>query len=78
EREAGDLLLAYGGADWPAEQVCELSELLTGKRAGRTSPDDLTIFKSLGMGIEDVAVAGWIYERAIVNGIGSRVTHTHI
>ena len=38
----------------------------------------LTIFKSLGMGIEDVAVAGWIYERAIVNGIGSRVTHTHI
>ncbi|MCC6263960.1 MAG: ornithine cyclodeaminase family protein, partial [Bryobacterales bacterium] len=78
EQEAGDLLLAYGGADWPAEQVCELSELLTGKRTGRTSPDDLTIFKSLGMGIEDVAVAGWIYERAILNGIGSRVTHTHI
>ncbi len=78
EEEAGDLLLAYGGTEWPAAQVCELSELLAGKRTGRTSPEELTIFKSLGLGTQDVAVAGWIYERAIASGIGSRIAHTHI
>lgn len=77
ESEAGDLLLAYGGPQWPVAQVCELAELLTGKRAGRRSSDDLTIFKSLGLGTEDVAVAGWIYERAIANGVGTRLAHSH-
>ncbi len=77
EAEAGDLLLAYGGTHWPDAQVCELSELLTGKRAGRKSSGDLTIYKSLGLGMQDVVVAGWVYERAIANGIGTRLALTH-
>jgi ornithine cyclodeaminase/alanine dehydrogenase-like protein (mu-crystallin family) len=73
EIEAGDLLAAYGALPWPKAQVCELSEILSGKRAGRQRPQDLTIFKSLGLATEDVAVAGWVYERALVTGIGSRI-----
>ncbi|MDZ7638025.1 MAG: ornithine cyclodeaminase family protein [Bryobacterales bacterium] len=76
ELEAGDLLLAYGGTDWPAAQVCEVAELLSGKATGRTSAKELTIFKSVGLGIQDVAVAGWIYERAVATGIGSRIEAT--
>lgn len=73
ELEAGDLLVAYGGIRWPTAQVCELSEILSGKRAGRKGARELTVFKSLGLGTEDVAVAGWVYERALVTGIGSRI-----
>jgi ornithine cyclodeaminase/alanine dehydrogenase-like protein (mu-crystallin family) len=73
ELEAGDLLVAYGGIRWPTAQVCELSEILSGQRAGRKSNRDLTIFKSLGLGTQDVAVAGWVYERALVTGTGSRM-----
>ncbi|MCZ2154789.1 MAG: ornithine cyclodeaminase family protein [Bryobacterales bacterium] len=74
--DAGDLLLGYNGTDWPAKQVTELGDILTGKCGGRTSAEDLTIFKSLGLGCEDVALAGWVYEQALTSGIGTQVTHT--
>ncbi len=76
--DAGDLLLAYGGADWPAGQVSELGDILTGKRTGRKSPGDLTIFKSLGLGAQDLEVAGWVYEQALGRGIGTRIPCTII
>ncbi|MFN0106330.1 MAG: ornithine cyclodeaminase family protein [Bryobacteraceae bacterium] len=56
--EAGDLLLALDETGW--ERVEEL-------RAGRVrrSSDEITVFKSVGLGLEDVAVAGWVYEQVI-------------
>lgn len=61
-KEAGDLLLA------PAAlrnrlRVVDLGDALAGKCAARQPDDEIVIFKSVGVGIEDVAVAGLAYER---------------
>ena len=48
----------------------ELGELVTGKAKGRTSPSELTLFKSLGIALEDVAFAELVYERALATGVG--------
>ena len=63
--ESGDLLLAFGQEDWG--RVVELQELVAG-RPGRTRADELTIFKSNGLAIEDVVAAGYVYERAMEEG----------
>jgi alanine dehydrogenase len=63
--ESGDLLLAFVEQDW--SRVVELQELLAG-HVGRTRPDELTIFKSNGLAIEDVVAAGYVYERAMEEG----------
>jgi len=63
--ESGDLLLAFHEADW--SRVVELQELVSG-RPGRTRADEITIFKSNGLAIEDVVAAGYVYERAVEEG----------
>ncbi len=75
QMEAGDLLRAYGGEPWPAAQVCELAQLVGTPESGfgRKHPSDLTVFKSTGLGVQDVAVAGWVYERAVATGVGERM-----
>ena len=71
--EAGDLIQVYGqdASRWKA--VHELSEIVTGKVAGRTGPDQITLFKSNGIAIEDIVVAGRIYEIARERGTGREV-----
>jgi ornithine cyclodeaminase/alanine dehydrogenase-like protein (mu-crystallin family) len=59
--ESGDLLLA-GQAAW--DRVIELQEIVAGTVAGRTAAQEITIFKSNGLAIEDVAAAAHIYEQA--------------
>jgi alanine dehydrogenase len=68
--EAGEFreLVAAGKLAWSA--IRELGELVTGKAAGRTSRSDLTLFKSLGIALEDVAFAELVYQRAIAAGVG--------
>ena len=61
-------LVAAGKLAWSA--IRELGELVTGKAAGRTSRSDLTLFKSLGIALEDVAFAELVYQRAIPAGVG--------
>ena len=53
--EAGDLLLGLGEAGW-----ARVEELRNGRL--RLTEDEITIFKSVGLGLEDVAVAAWVYE----------------
>ena len=43
---------------------------MTGKARGRTSPADLTLFKSLGIALEDVAFAELVYQRAVAEKVG--------
>jgi len=50
-----------------------LGEVLTGKKKGRTSPKEITIFDSTGLAIQDMAVAYLVYKRAIKERIGSYV-----
>ena len=61
-REAGDLLLAPKALRDRLD-VVDLGDVLAGKATARSSPDDIVIFKSVGVGIEDVAVAGLALER---------------
>jgi len=60
--ESGDLILAFQPADWESGRVVEMSKVVSGA-AGRSSPDQITIFKSNGLGVQDVAAAAFVYER---------------
>ncbi|MCI0488020.1 MAG: ornithine cyclodeaminase family protein [Blastocatellia bacterium] len=63
--EAGDYLFAMReGAIGPEHIKAELGEVLTGAAQGRTSTDEITLFKSLGLAIEDLASADYLYRRA--------------
>lgn len=62
----GDLHHALrAGAMAPADVHAELSEVVVGRKPGRRSPDDIVIFDSTGVAIEDVAAAAMVYEKAI-------------
>jgi len=61
-REAGDLLLAAPGLRTRLP-IVELGDVLAGKASARRDDDDIVIFKSVGVGIEDVAVAVLAYRR---------------
>jgi ornithine cyclodeaminase len=72
--EAGDYLLAAEeGAIGPDHIKAEIGEILIGKHPGRTSPDELTVFKSLGLAVEDLAAAEYVVQRARERGVGTTV-----
>jgi alanine dehydrogenase len=50
----------------------ELSEIVAGRKPGRTSDDEITIFDSTGVAIEDAAAAAIVFEKALTIGIGNR------
>lgn len=61
-REAGELVQAAQGV-LPEEKIVELAELVSGQVAGRRARDDITVYKSVGVGLEDVALAGLAWRR---------------
>ncbi len=70
--ESGDYLLAAKDGLINADSiVAEIGELLIGTKAGRTSESEITVFKSLGLAIEDVACAEYLYEKARSENRGS-------
>jgi ornithine cyclodeaminase/alanine dehydrogenase-like protein (mu-crystallin family) len=72
--EAGDFLFPKReGAISEGHVPGEIGEVLTGQVRGRTSSEEITLFKSLGLGIEDVAAARHIYRQAKAQGIGTSV-----
>jgi ornithine cyclodeaminase/alanine dehydrogenase len=64
-------LVAAGRLTWDA--VYELGDLVTGAARGRHAPGDLTLFKSLGVSLEDIAFADLIYRRALERGVGQEM-----
>jgi ornithine cyclodeaminase len=72
--EAGDIVLAIREGCCGADHIAgELGEVVAGKVPGRTSPGQITIFKSLGMAVEDVAAAELAWRRAAEQGLGRAV-----
>jgi len=72
--EAGDYLLAAKeGVVTPENIVAEIGELLTGAKPGRTSESEITLFKSLGLAIEDVSCADYLFKKATTNNTGTWV-----
>jgi alanine dehydrogenase len=53
-----------------AESITEVGEVLAGTKAGRTSKDDMTVYKSTGHAVEDAATARLVYDRALAEGVG--------
>ena len=68
--EAGDFreALEDGVTDWPL--MHELSDVVTGRETGRARAEDVTLFKSVGLAVEDVAMAARIIARAREEGLG--------
>lgn len=68
--ESGDLIHAVdrGALDW--ELVSELGQLITGAAPGRSSPEEVTLFESQGIALEDVAAMKLAYARARAQGVG--------
>jgi alanine dehydrogenase len=71
--ESGDIVMGIAEKRFSADHLAgELGELVLGRVQGRQFDDQITIFKSLGMAIEDVAAADLVYRRAVEVGVGSQ------
>lgn len=73
--ESGDYLFALreGAISGPDHIRAELGQILTGAAKGRTSDDEITLFKSLGLAVEDLASAAFLYGEARRLGRGTWV-----
>lgn len=72
--EAGDFILAAAeGAVGPEHIRAELGEVLAGMHPGREHEDELTVFESLGIAVEDLASAELVVRRARERGVGTEV-----
>lgn len=61
------------GVIGPDDLHAEIGELVSGTVAGRTSDDELTLYKSSGVAVQDVAAAKLIYDEALRRGVGTRL-----
>jgi ornithine cyclodeaminase/alanine dehydrogenase-like protein (mu-crystallin family) len=68
--EAAELIYAYERRKFSWERARPLAAIVSGREPGRTSPDDITLFKSLGVALEDMAVGALVYEKARATGVG--------
>jgi ornithine cyclodeaminase/alanine dehydrogenase-like protein (mu-crystallin family) len=72
--ESGDLLSAIReGVVDETHIVAELGEVLIGSAEGRGTAEEITVFESLGLAVEDLAAAAFVTERARAEGVGSRL-----
>jgi ornithine cyclodeaminase/alanine dehydrogenase len=72
--ECGDLLIPMKeGRFGPEHFADEIGEVAAGKKPGRGSADEITIYKSVGIAVEDVATASLVYARAKARGVGTQV-----
>ena len=72
--EIGELQHALAAGLMTREQVhAELADVVSGRRPGRTRPDEITIFDSSGTALQDVAAAMAVYEKARATGRGTEV-----
>ena len=71
--EAGEFLgvIESGRRHW--EDFIEMRDVAAGFKPGRANSREITLFKSLGLAIEDVAIGKLIYEPAVKQGIGTRL-----
>jgi alanine dehydrogenase len=72
--ESGDLVMGIQEGRFGPDHVAgELGQLVAGTVDGRTSDTQVTIFKSLGMAVEDVMAADLAYRRAVEKGLGKEM-----
>lgn len=70
--EAGDFIIPAQAGDWGWDKVAgDLGDVIVGKVPGRTSPEEITLFKSVGLAIQDMAAARMVFDEAVKRGIGT-------
>jgi alanine dehydrogenase len=74
--ESGDLVMALEEQDWSSSRIVELKNVVAGGLPARKTPDQITLFKSIGLAVEDVIAGAFVYERAREAGIGQAVPHS--
>ena len=67
--DCGDLLVN----EWNLDLVGTVGDLLTGRIPGRQSPEDITLFESQGIALQDIVCAGLVISRAAERGLGLRI-----
>jgi alanine dehydrogenase len=74
QAECGDLMIPVAeGAITTDYFKDELGEILAGEKPGRESDDQITMFQSVGLAIQDVATARFLYQRAQAEGVGTEI-----
>lgn len=72
--EAGEIVIPIQKGILKKEDIHgEIAEVITGKKPGRTSPEEITLFKSIGFAMEDAVVADRVYKKAVEKGLGKMV-----
>ncbi len=71
--ESGELMMTAGRGLVLWEQMRELWEVVSGQTPGRRHPEDVTLFKSLGMALWDIAAAKAVYDQAVAEGVGRKL-----
>jgi len=72
--ESGDVVQGLAEGHFGPDQIrAELGDVVSGRAAGRSTPAEVTIFKSLGLAVEDVAAADLACTRALEQGLGTRI-----
>ncbi len=71
--EAGDFREPLASGSIHGSDIRELGQVIIGRQTGRARPEDVTMFKSVGVAIEDVAVAARIYAKAKETGVGRTI-----
>ncbi len=71
---SNDLRWAIRGGLIGEEHIhAEIGELISGARAGRTSPDQITLYKSVGVAVQDAVAAHLVLEAAVQQGVGREI-----
>ena len=71
--ECADLIHPVERGELTWQRVRELWEVVSGSAAGRTSPNDITLFESQGIALEDIAAGYHVYRLAKERGVGTEV-----
>jgi len=71
--EAGNLLQGIETGTVLPEAIRELGQIVAGQIKGRQNPEDITLFASQGLALEDLAVARLVYDRALEQGVGREI-----
>jgi alanine dehydrogenase len=72
--ECGDILLAIQEKAITTDGIhAEIGEVLAGKKAGRSGADEITLYKAVGIAIQDVATAHLVYRKALEHNVGTHI-----
>lgn len=73
--EAGDIVIPLKAGEIAETHIyAELGEIIAGRKPGRTSPDQITYFKSCGVAVQDAVAARLALEQAVTHNLGTMVS----